>query len=188
MPHRLHGIFVLLLLVLLCAGGCSIRSHGNSGRMTVLKSGGVSGAGTRGMYVAMPQDFTGENGSGKRMQNVLMDILKDGPGRKVAAPAYLPQPQRLEAAKSAQCGLLLTVDILDWQDPPAAFQYKPDRGVIEVSVYDTESGDLLRKDALECSSGATTVNLIGFHDPGDCLTPALKKWRDALGADNSAGK
>ena len=65
---------------------------------------------------------------------------------------------------------------------------KPDRGEVRLSIYETEHGELLRVDAVECSGTATTVNLIGSKDPGDCLKPSLQKWREALGTGNSSGE
>ncbi len=181
-----HPVLCLALSAVCCAA-CSIQGGSNSGRVTALE-GRKAVPVSSGVYVSMPTDFQRETGSGKRLQTVLMKVLGEIPGKRAAAAAPFPLEHDLQAARDAGCSFLLTMRIIDWQDPPAAFQLKPDRGEVILSAYETEHGELLRTDSVECSSTATTVNLIGSEDPGDCLKPALKKWRDALGTDNSAGK
>ena len=180
-------LVLCLALSILCCVGCSIQGGSNSGRVTALEGRKAVPVGS-GIYVAMPTDFQSETGSGKRIQTVLMKVLEEVPGKRAAAPAPFPLEHDLRAARDAGCSLLLTTRIVDWQDPPAALQIKPDRGEVRLSIYETEHGELLRVDAVECSGTATTVNLIGSKDPGDCLKPSLQKWREALGTGNSSGE
>ncbi len=176
---RSLSLFFLCAVALATCCACSFQSGSNSGRVTPLQGGGTAAAGS-GVYVAMPMAFQRETNSGKRIQTVLLKALEALPGKKAAAPAPFPLEHDLRAARDAGCAFLLQIRIVDWQDPPASFQYKPDRGEVALSLYDAANGELLRVDAVECSSTATTLNLIGSEDPGDCLKPSLERWRDAV--------
>ena len=163
---RLKIFPLFVLCALLCACQMDLRTGGTKADVTPLKSG--------------PADFTKgqdtEKGSGEDTQQALRKELEGASVQAVYAPAPQGMQQALAASRNAQCAYLIDLSILDWDDPPASFQLRPDKGEISLSVYDASSGELLRNDEVSCSGYATVVNSVGFYSPKDCLKQAFRKW------------
>lgn len=166
-----------LLAILLVLPGCSIHSGPTNMRGVALKEAPPLPA-NASVYVAMPADFSGAAGSGQKTQAVFLASLNALPVKTVAAALPQNLPEAAEKAAASGCAYLLTVRINTWEDPPASFQISPDRGAFLVNIYALpELQQPYRSDSLECSGWATTVNLIGAYDPGDCLKIVLQGWR-----------
>ena len=169
---------LFIALAALCA--CSYQSGTSASRYTPMKRAGAIIKPTEGIYVGMPADYTSGSStvsdSGKRIQDITLAILQEPQGLRVPAITPQTEQQTVADAAAANCAYAIFIRIVDWQDPPAFFQYKPDRGEILLSVYDTKSGELLRSDMIEGTGTASTINGIGFKDPADCLKPEIRRW------------
>ncbi len=176
---RLKIFPLFVLCALLCACQMDLRTGGTKADVTPLKSGPAVDRGKK-LFVAMPADFTKgqdtEKSSGEDTQQALRKELEGASVQAVYAPAPQGMQQALAASRNAQCAYLIDLSILDWDDPPASFQLRPDKGEISLSVYDASSGELLRNDEVSCSGYATVVNSVGFYSPKDCLKQAFRKW------------
>ena len=183
------GRLVLVALSALLLASCSVHFGKTEFNNTPLKSGAVLPI-AAGMYVALPQDglanktfISGSGagtlaaGSGKATQKALQKALPKSSTSIVFANVVHPKEEQLiAAAKAIGRTYAVSLNILQWHDEPATIQVVRDRGEVAVSVYDADTGELLRMENLECSGSATTVNHIGAYGPQDCLEPAFKQW------------
>lgn len=174
-----HLFFLLLVTTSITLCACSIRPGYTHYQILPLKTAAaIDGSG--GLYIAMPADFqkgnSVEKDSGAKTQKALQKAIASARGNRVLAAASQGQQATLAAAQTAGCALLIDMRIVDWSDPPASFQISPDRGEVVLSIYETETGSLLRSDSISCKGSATTINLIGAYSPADCLEAAFEEW------------
>lgn len=171
----------LFLALGLCAflSACTFQSGHTQYKVTPLKKAPALNNAVA-LYLMMPRDFRKgdkvEKGTGLIVQQTLQEALSACQGARILAAFPQDRQQAGEAAAHNGCAYLLELEILDWYDPPAMLAEAPDRGEVNISLYNTESFQMLRSDNLTCNGSAMLIDYIGSYSPKDCLKAAFTAW------------
>ncbi|MFT4301856.1 MAG: DUF4823 domain-containing protein [Desulfovibrio sp.] len=172
--------WALLLIAFMFMHGCAVRTGSTKVEVTALKSDQNISLQGKKFFVAMPTDFSKgasvEKDSGLHTQQALQKGLQ----KQLVGATYDDAPratsEALAKAVASRNDYMLDVRIVEWRDPPASFQLERDKGEVILAVLDVETGKILQQDSVLCTGVATTVNLVGFYSPKDCLVKAFEQW------------
>jgi hypothetical protein len=166
------------LLLILCAAialvGCRARYDVNN----LSGSGGARLDRAKAVYVAIPQDgaYGGRpySGSGQAVAQAVAAAFSGQANRvRIAERRLESDADAIAAAKAAGAGYVAIPVIAHWEQRNTAWSGMPSRMAIRLTLFDTESGNLITSSAIE---GRSRIMSMTATNPESLLREPLAQY------------